>query len=75
MGLGDAFGGGVRVEESQHPAGGDVVRQSGKFGEGAGQEVVQAVDGLRLLFDLGLQAAGDFAQQDHGLGRGRCGGG
>ena len=70
VGLGDAFGGGILVEEPQHPAGGDVVGQGGEFGEGAGQEVVESVDGLGRLFDLGLQAAGDFAQQDHRRGRG-----
>ena len=61
---------GYLSSNSQHPAGGDVVGQGGEFGEDAGQEVVQSVDGLGRLLDLGLQAAGDFAQQDHGRGRG-----
>ena len=70
LGLGDAFGGGILVEQLEHPAGGDVLGQGGEFGEDAGQEVVQSVDGLGRLLDLGLQASGDLAQQDHGRGRG-----
>ena len=44
--------------------------QGGEFGEDPGQEVVQSVDGLSRLLDLRLQPSGDFAQQDHGRGRG-----
>ena len=68
------LGGGIFVEELQHPSGGEVVGQVGQFGKDAGQEVVQAIDGLRGLLDLGLQASGDFAEQGHG-GRDRRGGG
>jgi hypothetical protein len=35
---------------------------------------VQAIDRLRGLLDLGLQASGHFAQEGHGRRRGRCGG-
>ena len=56
---------GYLSSKSQHPGGGDVLGQGGQFGEDTGQEVVQSIDGLRRLLDLGLQAAGDFAQQDH----------
>ena len=73
VGRGDAFGGRIFVEEPQDPAGGDVVGQGGELGEDASQEVVQSVDGLGRLLDLGLQAAGDFAQQNHGRRRGRRG--
>jgi hypothetical protein len=54
VGLGDALGGGILVKKPQYPAGGDVVSQGGKFRECAGQEVVESVDGLGRLFDLGL---------------------
>jgi hypothetical protein len=64
VGPGDAFGGGILVQQPQHPAGGQVVGQRGEFREGARQEVVQPVDGLSRLPDLGLQAASDLAQQD-----------
>ena len=70
LGLGDAFGSGILVEQLEHPAGAHVLGQGGQFGEDAGQEVVQSVDGLGRLLDLGLQPSGDFAQQDHGRGRG-----
>jgi hypothetical protein len=70
-GLSDALSGGVLVEQAQHPGRGDVVGQRGQFGKDAGQEVVQAIDSLRRLLDLGLQAAGHFAQQGQG-GRSRC---
>src|SRR5258707_10054580 len=70
VGRGDAFGGRIFVEEPQDPAGGDVVGQGGELGEGASQEVVKSVYGLGGLLDLGLQAAGDLAQQDHLFGGG-----
>ena len=74
-GLGDALGGGIFVEQLQHPGGREVVGQVGQFGKDAGQEIVQAIDGLRGLFDLGLQASGDFAEQDHCGRDGRGGAG
>ena len=73
VGRGDPLGRGILVEEPQDPTGGDVVGQGSELGEGACQEVVQSVDGLGRLFDLGLQAAGDLAQQDHGRGGSRRG--
>jgi len=36
MGRGDALGGGVLPEQSQHPSGGDVLGEGGQLGEGAG---------------------------------------
>ena len=44
-------------------------------GKNAGQEIVQAIDGLRGLLDLGLQASGDFTEQDQVGGDGRGGAG
>ena len=75
MGRGDALGGGVGREQSEHPAGGDVPGEGGQLGEGAGQEIMESVGGPGGLLDLALQAAGDLAQQGHGsLGLGRGGG-
>src|SRR6516165_12389501 len=65
VGLGDAVGGGVFVQQAQDPAAGDVVGQGGELGEDASQEVVQSVGGLGRLLDLGFQATGDLAQEDH----------
>ena len=70
MGPGNAFGGGILLEQLEHPASGDVVAQGSELGKGASQEVVQAVDGLSGLLDLGLEASGDLAQQGHGRRRG-----
>jgi hypothetical protein len=70
VGLGDAFGGGIGLQEPEHPADGDVLGQGGQLGEDPSQEVVEPIDGLGLLLDLGLQAAGDFPQEEHGIGRG-----
>ena len=70
MGPGNAFGGGILFEQLEHPASRDVAGQGSELGEGASQEVVQSVDGLSCLLDLGLEASGDLAQQRHGRGRG-----
>ena len=75
MGRGDALGGGVLLEQPQHPAGGDVLGEGGQLGEGAGQEVVESVGGPGGLLDLALQAADDLAEQGHGRRRRRRGGG
>ena len=54
LGLGDALGRRIFVEQVKHPRGRDVVGQVGQFGKHARQEIVQAIDGLRGLLDLGL---------------------
>ena len=64
-GLGDPRRGGVFVEELKNPTCGDVLGQSGQLGKNAGQQIMEAIDRLGRLLDLGLQAAGDFAQQVH----------
>ena len=70
MRRGDALGGGILLEQLQHPTGGDVVGQGGELGEGTRQKVVESIDSLSRLLDLGLQPAADLAEQDRG-GRGR----
>jgi hypothetical protein len=42
--------------------GSEVVGKGGEFREDAGQEIVEAVDGLGGLLDLGLQTGTDLAQ-------------
>ena len=66
LGLGDAFGSGILVEQLEHPAR-SCPGQGGEFGEDPGQEVVQSVDGLSRLLDLGLQPSGDFANRIMGV--------
>ena len=61
VGCGDAFGGGILVEQLEHPASADVVGQGGELGEDASQQVVQPVDGPGRLLDLGLQSSSDLA--------------
>ena len=68
VGLGDAFGRGIGVQEPEYPANGDVLGESGQLGQDASQEIVEPIDGLGLLLELGLQSAGDFAQEEHGVG-------
>ena len=63
----------ILVEQLQHPGGGEVVGEGGQFGKDAGEQVVQAIEGLGRLLDLGLQAAGDFAQQGQAGRHGRGG--
>jgi hypothetical protein len=60
-GLGDPCRAGIVVEHFENPASGDILGQGGQFREDARQEVVEAIDGLRGLFDLGLEASGHFA--------------
>ncbi len=64
---------GILVEHLQHPSGGDVLGEVGQFGKDSRQQVVQAIDGLGGLLDLGPQAAGDFAQQNQRGGNGCSG--
>jgi hypothetical protein len=67
-----------RVNRSEHQGietGLNVLVEGGQLGEEASQEVVELIDGLGLLLDLGLQPAGDFAQEEYGVRwRGRRGG-
>jgi hypothetical protein len=53
-GLGNPFGGGILVEHLQDPAGGDIVGERCQFGKDTGQEIVEPIDRLGGLFDLGL---------------------
>ena len=64
MGLGDALGSGIRLQEPEHSADGDVLRQGGELGEDPSQEVMEPIDGLGLLLDLSLQPDGNFAQAE-----------
>ena len=54
------MGGGVAVDEFEHPAGGDVLDEQGEFGEGEREQVVELVDEPGALADYGLEAAGDL---------------
>ena len=58
---GDAVGTGIMVEQVQDPGSGEVFGQGGQLGKDAGQEIVEAIDRLGCLFDLGLEASGNFA--------------
>jgi len=74
-GLGDPFGGGILVEHLQDPAGGNIVGERCQFGKDTGQEIVEPIDRLGGLFDLGLQASGNFTQERHGRRQRRRGSG
>jgi transposase len=68
--LGDSFRRRILAQKFQDPGGGEVVGERGQFGKDAGQEIVQAIDGLGRLLGLGLQTAGDFAEQHQLVGHG-----
>jgi hypothetical protein len=62
LGVSQAPGGWVAVNEFEHPAGRDVLDLHRQFGVGAGQELVQLVDEPGALFHQRLQAQGDLAE-------------
>ena len=61
-GLGQQPGGGIAVDEFEHPAGSQVLGEQGQLREGQGEQVVELVDQAGALADDGLQAAGDLAE-------------
>src|SRR5438034_849135 len=60
---GQKGGGGVAVDEFEHPALREVLDEEGQFGERQSQEVVELVDQAGALPDRGLESGGDLAQR------------
>ena len=60
--LGETQGGGVAVNEFEHPASGAILGQQGPFGKGECEQVMELVDPAGALADDGLEPAGDLAQ-------------
>ena len=58
-------GAGITLEDREDPTGAQVLDQQSELGKGAGQQVVELVEDAGVLACLGLEPAGDLAEDAH----------